>query len=69
MPWYDWETLGAVGALSEIDEVLSWSAGRLDVFGRGGSGDLVHVYFDGAWSKPESLGGDANTWASPIAGA
>lgn len=51
-----WETLG--GFLSSGPDVCSWSAGRLDVFARGGDNALYHKYFENGWSDWESLGGE-----------
>ena len=36
---------------------VSWGTGRLDVFGAGENNELLHRWFDGSWTGPESLGG------------
>lgn len=54
--WSAWEDLG--GALTSDPSTTSWGANRLDVFARGGGGQLVHKYWDGAaWSAWGDLGG------------
>ena len=51
-----WSSLG--GALTAGPDAASWGAGRLDVFARGASNDLVHASSTrGSWSPIESLGG------------
>jgi hypothetical protein len=51
----DWWYLEGAG----VDEptVVSWGPDRLDVFGRGVNGDVMHKYWNGTWSAWESLGG------------
>jgi spore germination protein YaaH len=51
-----WEALS--GAVSSGPDAASWGSNRLDVFARGGDGQLVHRSFDGtSWSAWEGLGG------------
>ncbi len=38
--------------------VVSWGAGRIDLFGRGVDGAIYHAYWDGSWHSFESLGGN-----------
>ena len=43
--------------LTGVPAACSWGPNRMDVFARGGGGDLVHTCWDGeAWSGFESLG-------------
>ncbi len=66
--WSGWESLG--GYLTTAPTAVSWSNGRIDVFGRGSDNALYHKWFDGGWSGWESLGGTltsgpgASSWAS-----
>ena len=54
--WANWESLG--GTLVGAPTVSSWSANRLDVFGRGTDNALYHIWWDGTrWSSWENLGG------------
>jgi hypothetical protein len=53
----NWEVLGT-GLMSGSPAAVSWGYRRIDVFSRGGGGDLAHKWFDnGHWSGWESLGG------------
>jgi hypothetical protein len=55
-PTVSWQPLG--GSLTSKPAVASWSANRLDVFGRGGDGELWHRSWNGSfWSSWEPLGG------------
>ncbi len=55
--WSNWENLG--GHLTSAPAVASWGTDRLDVFGRGKDGSLLHKWWDGMeWSDWEDLGGD-----------
>ena len=55
MSWLGWENLA--GLLTSAPGVSSWSANRLDVFGRGADSALWHKWFQNGWSGWESLGG------------
>ena len=56
--WHPWDSAGSPpGGLTSAPDAASLSAGRLDVFGRGGDGALWHTWFDGSWHAWESLGG------------
>jgi hypothetical protein len=45
--WSGWESQG--GALTSGPSVVSWGAGRLDVFALGASGTLLHRWWAGTW--------------------
>ena len=46
--WSGWEDFG--GSFKGDPGVVSWGAGRLDVFGLGGDDDVSHRWYDGGWS-------------------
>ncbi|WLV24537.1 hypothetical protein QR721_12975 [Aciduricibacillus chroicocephali] len=63
--WSRWEDLG--GVLSSAPTVSSWSANRLDVFGRGTDNALYHKWWDGSrWSGWENLGGVLSSAPSAV---
>jgi hypothetical protein len=51
-----WEVLGT-GLMQGAPAAISWGSGRIDVFVRGGGGELVHKWFDGHWSGWNDMGG------------
>ena len=60
------ETLG--GALTSAPAAASWATGRLDVFARGTSGELIHLGYNGFWATDwQDLGGSIALDSSPAA--
>lgn len=56
--WFDWEqTPVGNNHITSAPTAVSWASGRIDVFARGESGELLHCWFDGSWHNWESLGG------------
>jgi hypothetical protein len=55
--WSGWVGLGGSTIAGSGPAVCSWGAGRIDIFIRGTTNDLMHKYYDGDWSEWESLGG------------
>jgi hypothetical protein len=57
--WHDWESLGSPqGQSINGPAAASWGPNRLDVFAQGATDfELKHIWWDGAWSAWESLGG------------
>jgi hypothetical protein len=58
--WTSWQDLG--GTLTSAPAAVSWGAGRIDVFARGGNGDVVQNAKDGTgawtgWATPGELRG------------
>ncbi len=54
--WSGWISLG--GVFTSVPSAVSWSSGRIDVFGIGTDGGMYHKYYNGAWSPTwEALGG------------
>lgn len=58
--WTAWQDLG--GIITSAPAAVSWGAGRIDVFARGGNGELVQRSKDGAgawsgWNTPGELRG------------
>jgi hypothetical protein len=51
--WGQWTDLG--GNLTGEFDVVSWSANRLDVFGRNKAGGLDHIYFEDGWKTWETV--------------
>ncbi|WP_373552791.1 carbohydrate-binding protein [Haliscomenobacter sp.] len=47
--WSDWENLG--GNFSGDFDVVSWGAGRLDLFARDYVGGLQHLWYDQKWGQ------------------
>jgi hypothetical protein len=50
---------GSGSAGNSGPDAVSWGVGRIDIFGRGSTGDLTHTFYDSStgWSTWESLGG------------
>lgn len=67
--WSGWESLG--GTLSSDPDAVSWAEGRIDVFARSTTNQLLHRWFDGTrWlseTLPASLLGAPDV-AAPAAG-
>lgn len=63
--WGGWSSLG--GVLTSRPAAVSWGPNRLDVFGRGGDGQLWHKWFDGSWHAWEPLGGTMTTDGPAVA--
>jgi hypothetical protein len=55
--WSGWTSLG--GIFTSIPAAVSWSQGRIDIFGIGTDGGMYHKYYaNGEWSGTwEALGG------------
>jgi hypothetical protein len=61
-----WTSIGGVSTSSPA--AVSWgSSNRTDVFIRGSDGALWHSYYQGGWSKWESLGGQLAAGTGPAA--
>lgn len=64
----DWTDLG--GDLSNYPRSVSWSSGRIDVFGPGPSSTLQHAWFsNNTWSKWQDLNGTITGAVSPVSDA
>lgn len=56
--WSGWIGLEGKCAVGSAPDACSWGSGRIDVFIRGVTNDLLHKYYDRDWSEWESLGGN-----------
>lgn len=57
--WMPWELtpMQQNTRLASMLGATSWSNNRIDIFGRGEDGTLMHQWYDGGWNSWESLGG------------
>ena len=58
--WQPWEItpMHQNTRVTSMLGAVSWGPDRIDIFGRGETGDLKHQWYDRSWRTWESLGGD-----------
>ena len=57
--WKPWELTPIYGnrRVTSLIGAVSWSKYRIDLYGRGTDGDMLHQWYDRGWGPGESLGG------------